>query len=386
MKHLRIDKPLALLVFVLLIGGCMIFASAAFGTLARGGTTISSIVFSHLILGVGMGFILLLITTAIDYRHWKRFAPYIFGFAIIATALVFVPHLGAEHGGGKRWIVLAHLSFQPSEALKIASIILAAAYFSAMRAKTDTLQWGLGGLIGILALPALLLVMQPDIGTLGVICFSVLAIFFAAGARFRDIAILICIALLALGALAYEKPYIRDRVVTFFYPAQGQQAEGYQIRQSLIAIGSGGFIGRGFGQGVQKFTYLPEPMGDSIFAVAGEELGFVGTFTIVLLFLLFGNAALQLDVFHTAKLGLDRIDLCVECDDLVFGSHGLLYTSDFTFDTVEIIFRRHMFDDVSQHLANFLESSLLYHARIINGVLIFANVNSGLGEGGCEGG
>ncbi|OGG53897.1 hypothetical protein A3H16_00580 [Candidatus Kaiserbacteria bacterium RIFCSPLOWO2_12_FULL_53_8] len=287
MKRLRIDKPLALLIFVLLIGGCMIFASAAFGMLARGSVGITSVVFSHLVLGVGGGFVLLLIATAIDYRHWRRFAPYIFGFALIATALVFVPHLGASHGGGQRWIIILGFSFQPSEALKIASIIMAASYFSALRARTESLQWGLGGLLAILALPTMLLVLQPDIGTLGVICISVLAVFFAAGARFRDIVILACIAILALGVLAYEKPYVRDRVVTFFYPAQDRQAEGYQIRQSLIAIGSGQVFGRGFGQSVQKFTYLPEPMGDSIFAVAAEELGFIGASTIVILFLLF---------------------------------------------------------------------------------------------------
>jgi cell division protein FtsW len=95
---------------------------------------------------------------------------------------------------------------------------------------------------------------------------------------------------------------VRDRIVTFFYPAEGQQAQAYQIKQSLIAIGSGGITGRGFGQGIQKFTYLPEPMGDSIFAVAGEELGFAGAFFIVFLFTAFalrwyGIAARAPDLF-----------------------------------------------------------------------------------------
>jgi cell division protein FtsW len=287
MKRLRIDKPLLLLLFILVVGGCMIFASAAFGTLARGTSGVTSAVFSHLVLGVGGGFVLLCIAVGIDYRLLRRFAPYFFACALIATALVFVPHLGASHGGGQRWIAVSRFSFQPSELLKLASILMAAAYFAGLGAKSKTFVRGMGGFVGILALPAILLVMQPDIGTLGVVSISVLSIFFAAGARFRDIAILTCVALLAIGLLALEKPYIRDRVTTFFHPAQGQQAEGYQIRQSLIAIGSGQFFGRGFGQGVQKFTYLPEPMGDSIFAVAGEELGFLGACTIVLLFLIF---------------------------------------------------------------------------------------------------
>lgn len=281
----RIDKPLALLIAVLVLGGSMIFVSAAFGVLGRGFGSITSVAFSHLVLGVGGGTALLLIALSINYREWKRFAPYIYGLALTLMLLVFVPNLGFAHGGGQRWIVIFGVSFQPSEFLKLAAIMMAAAYYSTIRAKAESFLWGVGGLAAILLAPVVLLVLQPDIGTLGIICVSVAAVFFAAGARARDVGVLLCVALIALGALAYTKPHVRDRVVTFFYPAQNQQAEGYQITQSLIAIGSGQLVGRGFGQSVQKFTYLPEPMGDSIFAVAGEELGFVGSSIIVLLFL-----------------------------------------------------------------------------------------------------
>ncbi len=281
----HIDKPLAFLIASLVLGGCMIFVSAAFGILGRGFSGITSVAFSHLVLGVGGGVVLLLITLNSNYRHWRKFAPYIFGLAIVGMLLVFVPNLGFAHGGGQRWIVIFGVSFQPSEFLKIAAIMIAAAYYSTIRAKSETFTWGVGGLVAILAAPIILLVIQPDIGTLGIICMSVLGVFFAAGARARDIAIIICIALLSLGALAYTKPHVKERIVTFFYPAENQLAEGYQISQSLMAIGSGQFFGRGYGQSVQKFTYLPEPMGDSIFAVAGEELGFIGSTVIVLLFL-----------------------------------------------------------------------------------------------------
>ncbi|HWP61446.1 MAG TPA: FtsW/RodA/SpoVE family cell cycle protein, partial [Candidatus Paceibacterota bacterium] len=148
-----------------------------------------------------------------------------------------------------------------------------------------TLTYGLGGLAAILAAPAILLILQPDLGTLGVVVIGVCSVFFAAGARFRDALIFLLVGILCLGVLVVVKPYVRDRVMTFFHPAQGQQAEGYQIKQSLIAVGSGGLFGRGIGQGIQKFTYLPEAMGDSIFAVAGEELGFAGSVVLILLFL-----------------------------------------------------------------------------------------------------
>ncbi len=270
---------------LLVVGGSLIFCSAAFGLIARGTTGMTSVVFNHLVLGVGVGLVFLFIGSRIDYHRWRKYSPYLFAAALVLTALVFVPHIGAEHGGGKRWLIVAHLSIQPSETLKVASVMLASAYFASIKGKVATLRYGLGGFLAILALPAALLVLQPDLGTLGVIVIGVGSIFVVAGARFRDIAAVLCLGLLALSVLFVIKPYVRDRVMTFFDPSRGQQAEGYQIKQSLIAIGSGQLLGRGFGQGVQKFTYLPEPMGDSIFAVAGEELGLVGTIMLVGLFL-----------------------------------------------------------------------------------------------------
>jgi cell division protein FtsW len=245
----------------------------------------SAVMVRHLVFGIGLGTIGLLIASMIDYHLLQRFSLPIFIGALILTAAVFIPQLGFTHGGGTRWLVLPFVSVQPSEFLKLAIIIFSAAYFSTHRAKINQLQYGLGGLAAILIVPALILMKQPDIGTLGVICISVLAIFLAAGARARDIVIVIIAGICAVGVLAITKPYVLDRITTFLNPSENQQTEGYQIKQSLIAIGSGGMIGRGFGQGVQKFTYLPEPMGDSIFAVAGEEMGFIGATVIIGLFL-----------------------------------------------------------------------------------------------------
>lgn len=289
----RIDRPLIILLAILVFGGCLIFASAAFGLLARGATHTSSVVFNHLALGVGLGLVALVACTMIEMRLWRRFAPYIFGLSLIATAAVFVPGLGAEHGGGTRWIILFGTSFQPSELLKIGTLIFAAAYFVGIKHRVSTLQYGLGGFLAIIALPALLLLLQPDMGTLGIIVISTLAIYIAAGASWRDVGIVIVIGLVALSVLAIARPYVRERVVTFFNPAHAQHDQGYQLKQSLIAVGSGGFSGRGFGQGIQKFTYLPEPMGDSIFAVAAEELGFIGASGIVLLFSAFALRGLS---------------------------------------------------------------------------------------------
>jgi cell division protein FtsW len=299
-KHASIDRLLAILIALLVIGGCFIFASAAFGLLARGQSNISSVIFNHLVLGVGLGLVLLIGATAIDYRFWRRFAPHLFVVALVATALVFVPHIGLEHGGGKRWVVIFGQSFQPSELLKIATIIMAAAYFAAHRGKINTWHYGLGGLVGILALPALLLVLQPDLGTLSIICIPVCAIYLVAGAPWRDIGILVGTMLVIGAILVTFMPHARARIMTFIDPASNQQGSSYQIHQSLIAVGSGGIFGRGLGQGVQKFTYLPEPMGDSIFAVAAEELGLIGSLAIIFTFLAF--------VLRGLRVGAQAID------------------------------------------------------------------------------
>lgn len=300
----RVDTVLVLTVLALLIGGALIFSSAALGLLARGSTHISSVVFNHFVLGIGLGLFLAAITYVVDMKTWRQFAPYLFGASLIATALVFIPGLGMEHGGGRRWIDLGFVTLQPSELLKLGAIVFAAFYFSQLR--EETASWkGPVSFLGIMVLPIGIMLLQPDLGTLGIITISVFSIFVAAGARVRDIAILVVTALVVLGGLSLTPKYnyVYERIDTFFNPAeQNALGDGFQIRQSLIAIGSGGLAGRGFGQGVQKFTYLPEPMGDSIYAVLAEEFGFIGGTAFIGLFLMlaikgYGIAARSPDLF-----------------------------------------------------------------------------------------
>jgi cell division protein FtsW len=118
------------------------------------------------------------------------------------------------------------------------------------------------------------------------IVFSGMAIFLVAGGRWKYILVVIATAILAIGALALVRPYVMQRITTFLNPSDNAQGSGYQIQQSLIAIGSGGLFGRGFGQSIQKFNFLPEPIGDSIFAVEAEEFGFIGAVILILLYVL----------------------------------------------------------------------------------------------------
>lgn len=293
MMRARIGKTDPILIAILaalILGGALMFSSAAVGLLARGSTHISSVVFNHFFLGVGLGLVALVIGAITDYKKWRILAPYIFGLSLVGTLMVFIPGIGMEHGGGKRWIDLGFATLQPSELLKIATVMAAATYFAILREHASSWR-GLAAFGVLFAGPALILALQPDFGTLGIITISVFSVAVAGGLRVRDIAMVVVGGLTVLVLLSFTPryAYVYERIETFINPAaQSAQGDGYQIRQSLIAIGSGGLVGRGLGQGIQKFTYLPEPMGDSIFAVIAEELGFVGASIFIVLFLVLG--------------------------------------------------------------------------------------------------
>lgn len=282
-KH--IDQPLLIVTLLLVIVGVFIFSSASLGMLARG-ETMSSIALNHLLFGLGGGIAALTLMSQLNYRLLKVLAPYLFGGALILTALVFVPGIGITAGGASRWIHVGSFSLQPSELLKVATVIMLGYLLVENRQRIQTL-WGPALFAAVLIPVAVLLLLQPDTGTFGVIALASAALYFAAGTNIRDAFIFACAGALLLTALVFTRPYVKERVVTFFNPSNDPRGTSYQVRQSLIAVGSGGVFGRGYGQSVQKFEYLPEPINDSIFAVAAEEFGFVGSVTIVLLFMAF---------------------------------------------------------------------------------------------------
>jgi len=271
---------------VLVVGGFFIFLSASLGLLAKGRVSFSSIAFNQFFLGIVLDTGALFIASRINYKLWHKYSPYIFGFSVLATFMVFLPGVGMSWGGASRWVHIGPVTFQPVELLKIGSVIFVAHYLShharsvATKSFFGILSLGVG--ILMVAVPLLL---QPDTGSLVVIVLAISAMFFISGLRWRDVGILLFTGLMALVLLAFMRPYVFDRITTFLHPGDDAQGSGYQVKQSLIAIGSGGVLGRGFGQSVQKFNYLPEPIGDSIFAVYAEEFGFVGSVLLLLVFL-----------------------------------------------------------------------------------------------------
>lgn len=286
-KRNRVDKLFLLSVLILLIVGFFIFTSASLGLLAKEKGNFGEVTFNQTFFGLFLGSISLIILSRVHYRQWRKYALYIFLFSVILTILVWVPFLGFEHNGAKRWISLGPVSLQPAEFLKIGFVIYLAAWLSGVGKNIGKIEWGLAPLLILLAIIAAVLVVQPDIGTFVVISSAGFAMFVAAKAKWRDILIVILIGMIGFALIAMYKPYIRQRIFTFLDPSVDQQRTSYQLKQSLIAIGRGGFGGQGFGQSIQKFDFLPEPVGDSIFAVAAEEFGFVGSVLLILFFLFF---------------------------------------------------------------------------------------------------
>jgi len=286
MKLQKVNKLFLISTILLTVAGFFIFTSASLGLLAKEGGSFKDIAFNQIFLGLFLGTIALIVLSRIDYRVWRKYSLYIFLFSIVLTLLVFVPGLGFEHGGARRWLNLGSISFQPSEFLKLGFIIYFSAWLSGIKSGIGKISQGLIPFI-VLILATSFLLLQPDTDTFLIICVTGVAMFIAAGCKWRDIMIILVIGILGFTYIAFSKPYIQQRISTFFDPGSDSLGASYQIQQSLIAIGAGGFSGRGLGQSIQKFGFLPEPIGDSIFAVAAEEFGFLGSVTLIFLFVFF---------------------------------------------------------------------------------------------------
>jgi cell division protein FtsW len=288
MNTKKVDKVFLWMVLFFTLGGFFLFTSASLGLLAReSGADFSRVFFNQAFFGLFLGMGALFFMSQFHYKHIRKISFYFFIFAIILSLLVFVPGIGMAHGGARRWIDLKFVSFQPSEFLKLGFVLYFATWLSTVKDKVRTFRYGTIPFLVIIAIVAALLIAEPDAGTFGIIAIAGAGMFFVAGGRFTHMLLLALIAAMSFGVLLHFKPYAKERVLTFFEPERDPYGSGYQLNQSLIAVGSGGVFGRGFGQSIQKFNFLPEPTNDAIFAVAGEEFGFVGSASIILFFLFF---------------------------------------------------------------------------------------------------
>lgn len=302
-KEKKFDTFFLGIVVAILIIGVIAFVSASLGVLARSEAKFYSILISQLVLGLIGGTIALIVTTKINYSFWRKNAFYIFFFSIVMMFLVFIPGLGFTHGGARRWVDLKFITFQPAELLKIGFIIYLAGWLSWIKNKVKDIRFSILPLVVMLGISAALLFTQPDTKSFLLMAISGTVMLFVSGIPWKYILGLFIVLTITLGLLLSTTPYLKDRVETFLNPDSDPRGSSYQLKQSLIAVGSGGFIGRGLGQSIQKFDYLPEPQGDSIFAVVGEEFGFLGSTILIILYLAFALRGLRIAYYARDQFG-----------------------------------------------------------------------------------
>lgn len=284
---MKSDPILKGIIIVLLLAGFFILASASIGITASQKLPSHYFLLRQLVTGGITGLILFFMAGRIPYKRWRSLSLFIFILGLGLAAAVFLPQVGLEAGGAKRWLAFGPITFQPAEFLKFGFILYLAAYFSSSGRRVNSLSEGLLPFLVAVGLVGILLIFQKDLGTLFVTALAGLLLFGIAGGKSRHILISVLLGGILFATLVYVEPYRLSRILVFMNPEHDPQGAGYQIKQALIAIGSGGVFGRGFGMSRQKFQYLPEPMGDSIFAVAAEEFGFVGSLILIFLFLAF---------------------------------------------------------------------------------------------------
>ena len=234
---------------------------------------------------VGIGLVAMLVVARIDYHRYRRLALPVLVVAVVLLILVLVPGIGTRVGGASRWLRISSFAgLQPTELAKVALVLYLAFWLDAKRELVG--RWSVTvPFVGILALVTALVIAEPDLGTAIVLAAIGLAMYFVAGARIAEFAALGGLTTVCIAAVAVVQPYRLARLVTFLDPWSDPQGTGFQTIQSIYGLALGGPFGEGLGAGKEKFGFLPAPYTDSIFAVLGDELGLLGTLTIVLLFL-----------------------------------------------------------------------------------------------------
>jgi len=279
------DRSLLTALGVLLIFGLvMLFSASSVVSYDRFGITYHY--FLRQLWGLGAGLIAFWIALKVDYHVWKKLAGFFLLSSIVLLLLVFIPGLRAEYGTARSWINVFGFSFQPAELVKISFLIYLATWLEAKKDGLDVWTRGVLPFVVILAVISGLMLAQPDLGTLFIIIVSSTVVFFAGGGRVSHIVIAALLAALALVLMiSLRSSYQSDRFRCLQDPNYSALGHCYQVNQSMIAVGSGGLFGRGLGESRQKFMYLPEVWGDSIFPVIAEETGFVFSTLLILLYL-----------------------------------------------------------------------------------------------------
>ncbi len=278
-----VDMPFLLLtVLLVVIGVVMMFSASYAAAYIDEGSSTAYFARQGLFAVVGIG--IMLFVSRLNYQMWRALSfPIMIGTVVL---LMLVPLIGTKEGGARRWIYLGFTSFQPSEVAKLAVILTFATLMSAYKDRMKTFRYGVLPFAAILGAIALLLVLEPHFSAIIIIFAVGASMMFLGGTQLRWFGI--GLGVVALFAVIYLNfmGYASDRITAWRDPWADPGDAGYQIIQSLYAIGSGGLMGLGLGRSRQKYLYLPEMQNDYVFAICCEELGFVGAMVIILLFVM----------------------------------------------------------------------------------------------------
>uniref|UniRef100_A0A7C2ICX5 Stage V sporulation protein E n=1 Tax=Ammonifex degensii TaxID=42838 RepID=A0A7C2ICX5_9THEO len=278
------DFILFLTVLLLLsIGVVMVFSASEYYALVRYNDAFYFFKRQFLYAALGLGGMFFFLNY--DYRNFKHLATPLLCLALSFLVLVLLPGVGHTSHGAQRWINLGPVTFQPSEVVKFGVVVFTASWLSQRQGAVRRLR-EIIPLLGITCLAAVLILLQPHLGTAVALTGTVFIMLFCAGMPLTTLSFLGVGGLAAVGAAVCLEPYRLKRFLAFLNPWKDPQVSGFHIIQSLYAIGSGGLFGMGLGQGKQKFLYLPEQHTDFIFAVIAEELGFIGATLVIILFLI----------------------------------------------------------------------------------------------------
>ena len=297
-KHL--DYFLFFLVLLLLASSFLFLAClSSLASLQRFGNTHYYLV-HQLLFGLLPGIVLGFLAYKISLPFLKKWATLLLTLNLILLLLVFIPGIGSKFWGATRWISIGNLSIQPSEFLKITAILYLAAWIASKLAEGKGSGWKLNAKKGyhnliyvfvpfivFLGVISTILILQPDLTTLGIIALTLVAMYFSVKTPLWHTLLMFFAGFGGLLFLIKFEAYRLDRWLIFLHPESDPLGKGFQLRQSLISLGSGGIFGKGLGMSTQKFGYLPQAMSDSIFAIIGEELGIIGCVAVIALFLLF---------------------------------------------------------------------------------------------------
>ena len=246
----------------------------------------------------------------VEYHKLKKAAPYILVGSIATLLLVLIPHVGIVVNGARRWIGASAFSFQPSEFAKLALIVYLAAMLANRGERITSLAKGLVPLCVPVAIMAVLVLKEPDMGTASLLVMTAFAMFFTAGARLPHLIAIFLATVPPVVLAILASPYKRARIFAFVDPWRDAQNTGFHIVQSLLALGSGGLFGVGLGASRAKFFYLPEQYTDFIFSVLGEELGLFGALVVIALFVIFAYRAVKIAIAAPDRFGFFLVVGC----------------------------------------------------------------------------